>query len=131
MAQPDPPTMEEWRAEVSGLCDDAVQETTALPLPASPAESATDAAAQVEILSMVRDRMLQLGVPEERDADVRAYIDQLRADIDLLVEIQRTGEQGLDAAPLRAELDEESGALAESLDLPNCVALANAIARTP
>lgn len=111
-----------WAAEANAICGAAVEEAIALPLPGSAGEVAADATARAGILTAVRDDVAALELPDDVDSGLLdAYIAELDADIGQLEGAERRAPQ----------LDESAGQAALELDLDECAALANAIARTP
>lgn len=120
-----------WRERAVGFCSDALQEATALPLPQSRRELAADASARAEIVATLRDGLVGLGQPTDVSADdLGAYVDDLDADVDALSDLARAAKSGAGAEG-STPIDESSGQLANRLELPECAALSNAIARTP
>ncbi len=118
-------------AEASRSCSDGVQEAVALPLPADTSEIAVDAQSRAEILDRVYDGILATPRPPEQEEDVAAYLEDLKGDVALLRRIRDEAAADQDTAGLQAQVDESTGALALRLNLEDCAALANAIARTP
>ncbi|MFN8151561.1 MAG: hypothetical protein U0R24_10620 [Solirubrobacterales bacterium] len=122
---------DDWRARAEQYCSDAYQEATALPLPGKLSQVAQDASSRAEILATVRDGILTLGQPDGIDSDdVSAYVDALNADIAQLGQIADAAEDGTLTSEL-AQLDEAAGQAAATIELDNCAALSQAIARTP
>lgn len=120
-----------WRAQVEMMCSDGSQEAVALPLPQTPRQLGPDAKARAEIVTTVRDGIQPLPAPEGSGGAVEAYLAELSADIELLRAIDAQAAAGGDASGLEAQLDESAGQAALELDLRDCAAFANAIARTP
>ena len=121
-----------WSERASGYCRDGTEEAAALTLPSSPRQVAADADARIEILARVRDGIYTLGSPGGGDeALAAAYLEQLDADLDKLDAIAEAARTGGDFQAAAAQLDESAGETADRLGLPDCVALAQAIARTP
>ena len=115
---------DEWAVEVSTLCSDGRDDATALPLPTSKRQVAPDAEARARILVTVRDGIVKLGRPEDvNGVAYDAYLTELAADIDQLQAVAG----GDEAEPL----DESAGQAALELDLEECAAFSNAVARTP
>lgn len=126
-----PLSADEWSERVQGFCSDGYQEATALPLPESVQQLEADAASRAEILANVRDSILTLGQPDGISSDdVGGYVDELNADIDQLAQISDAAKSGA-VDPSVAQLDESAGQAAGELGLDDCVALAEAVARTP
>lgn len=125
-------TADEWRTRASSFCADGTQRATALPLPATRSSVAADAAKRAEIVTNVRDELTTLGQAEGIDAaEVEAYLARLGGDAELLRRISRVAAAGGDFQRLNGRLDESAGQAANALELPDCAAFANAIARTP
>ena len=126
-----PLSADEWRERAQGFCSDAYQEATALPLPSSTSEVAVDADSRAEIIGNVRDGLLTLGQPDGISSDdVSAYVDALNADISQLGQVAEDARGG-QINPDSSQLDESAGQAAGTLGLDDCVALSEAIARTP
>jgi hypothetical protein len=127
----EPVSEERWRSHAAGLCDAGTQEAVALPLPGNRREVAADARARAEILVNTRDQMMTLPPPEEIADEVDAYLGELDADIDLLSQTAEAARGDGDFRELINQMDESAGQAALELDLEECAAFANAIARTP
>ena len=125
------PSLEQWQLRVDGYCSDGIQEAVALPLPTSTKEVPDDARGRAEILVTVRDAVLPLPRPDGEEETINAWLNELTADAELLNEIATVAAADDDYLDLLTELDESSGEVAGELGLDNCVALAQAIARTP
>jgi hypothetical protein len=124
-------SLDQWRDRVAPMCSDGIQEAMAVPLPTSRRQVGEDSRAMAEIVLTVHDGILPLGLPDGEEDAAQAYLDQLAADAELLEEIAAAARAGEDFGALRDELDESAGRLALELDLEQCAAFANAVARTP
>lgn len=115
---------DEWAVEASAFCGEGRRKATKLPLPTSKRAVAPDAELRVRILTKVRGDIIELGRPEDvNEVAYDAYLTELESDIDQLQALAA----GDDAEPL----DESAGQAALELELDECAAFANAIARTP
>lgn len=109
-----------------------MERATALPLPASRSAVAADAAKRAAIVTKVRDGLMTLGQAEGiDDHEVESYLARLGGDAELLQQISRVARAGGDFQRLNGRLDESAGEVANALELDDCAAFANAIARTP
>ena len=123
---------DEWRTRANSFCADGVERATALPLPASRSAVAADAAKRAAIVTKVRDGLMTLGQAEGiDDHEVESYLARLGGDAELLQQISRVARAGGDFQRLNGRLDESAGEVANALELDDCAAFANAIARTP
>lgn len=125
-------TEETWTAKANAFCADGIQETSALTLPSSARQVAADAEARIQIVANVRDGIYTLGEPPDLDPTLSAvYLDALTKDLDRLDEIRAAAKTGGDYQSLNAGFDEAAGETASQLGLDDCVAFAQAVARTP
>lgn len=127
-----PAVQPSWAERADAYCSDGLQETVALPLPATAREVAADADARIGIVATVRDGIYTLGDPDAGDEALAAvYVRQLDADLGTLDAIATAARQGGDYTAVAAGLDESAGRTASQLGLGDCAALSQAIARTP
>lgn len=126
-----PPSLEQWQVRVEQFCSDGIQNAVAIPLPQSTRDIPDDARARAEILVTTRDAVLPLARPEGEGETIEAWLTELTDDARLLNEIASVAAADDDYLDLLAQVDESSAGPASELGLDNCVALAQAIARTP